>query len=147
MAFVVSDAMVTIPKTRGPDVSLEEIRDLFDDDHVRMALIVDAAGRLLTTIERQDLIAAAELPSSTRIARLGTLVGRTVRPSTLLSAATATLLRERKRRLAVVDDRGRLLGLLCLKRDGTGFCSDEGIRRRAESNSHQVTLPAGCDAA
>jgi CBS domain-containing protein len=146
MAFVVSDVMVTIPKTHGPDVSLEEIRELFADDHVRMALVVDASGRLLTTIERQDLIAAAA-PSSTRIARLGTLVGRTVGPSTLLSAATATLLRARKRRLAVVDDRGRLVGLLCLKRDGTGFCSDEGVRRRAESHSHQQKLPAGFDAA
>jgi CBS domain-containing protein len=125
---------------------LEEIRELFADDHVRMALVVDASGRLLTTIERQDLIAAAA-PSSTRIARLGTLVGRTVGPSTLLSAATATLLRARKRRLAVVDDRGRLVGLLCLKRDGTGFCSDEGVRRRAESHSHQQKLPAGFDAA
>jgi CBS domain-containing protein len=146
MAFVVSDVMVTIPKTHGPDVSLEEIRELFADDHVRMALVVDASGRLLTTIERQDLIAAAA-PSSTRIARLGTLVGRTVGPSTLLSAATATLLHARKRRLAVVDDRGRLVGLLCLKRDGTGFCSDEGVRRRAESHSHQQKLPAGFDAA
>jgi len=33
---------------------------------------------------------------------------------------------------AVVDDRGILLGLLCLKKDGTGYCSDDGVQRRAE---------------
>ena len=145
MTFVVSDAMVTIPKTHGPGVSLEEIRGLFEDDHVRIALIVAADGRLLTTIERQDLLVVAS--GSTPATELGTLVGRTVRPTTPLRFATATLLRERKRRLAVVDDHGRLVGLLCLKRDGTGFCSDEGIRRRAESRSHPEELPAGCDAA
>ena len=145
MAFTVSGAMITVPKTHAVGVSLEEIRELFEDDHVRMALIVGSDGRLLTTIERPDLpMAASGSPPATE---LGTLVGRTVRPSTLLSSATATLLRERKRRLAVVDDRGRLVGLLCLKRDGTGFCSDEGIRRRAESRSHPEELPAGCDAA
>jgi hypothetical protein len=36
-----------------------------------------------------------------------------------------------RRRLAVTDEAGRLLGLLCLKKDGTGYCSDDGIRERA----------------
>jgi hypothetical protein len=45
----------------------------------------------------------------------GSLGGRTAGPADPLGAAAATLLREGRRRLAVVDDSGRLLGLLCLK--------------------------------
>src|SRR5262245_20350958 len=114
--------MVTRPTTHGPDSTLEEIRAFFDDDHVHMALTVAPDRRLITTIERPDLAAPS---ASTPLAGLGTLAERTVGPSDALDAATARLLRGRRRRLAVVDRAGRLLGLLCLKRDGTGYCSDE----------------------
>jgi hypothetical protein len=40
-----------------------------------------------------------------------------------------------RRRVAVVTDGGRLVGLLCLKRSGRGFCSDAGIRARAEERA------------
>jgi hypothetical protein len=94
-----------------------------------MALIIAADGRLITTIERPDL--AAPKSGFASVAQLGTLAGRTARPADLLGDATATLLREGRRRLAVVDDSGRLLGLLCLKRSGAGYCSDQGIHERA----------------
>jgi CBS-domain-containing membrane protein len=123
----VGDVMVTRPKTHGPESGLEKIVAFFSDEHVHMALIVAEDGRLVTTIERPDLAAR---PGSAAVAGLGTLIGRTAGPADLLSAATATLLRKGRRRLAVVDDSGRLLGLLCLKEDGTGYCSDEGIRAR-----------------
>lgn len=122
--------MVTCPKMHGPGSGLETIRAFFEDDHVHMALIVAADGRLVTTIERPDLAAAAS--GSAPVAKLGTLCGRTVAAADPLDAAAAMLLREGRRRLAVVDDSGRLLGLLCLKRDGSGYCSDEGIRERAQ---------------
>lgn len=127
----VCDAMVTRPRTHDPESGLERIRAFFKDDHVHMALIVASDGRLVTTIERPDLMAVAS--SSAQVENLGTLVGRTVRPADPLGTATATLLREGRRRLAVVDDSGRLLGLLCLKKDGIGYCSDEGIRARREA--------------
>jgi len=38
-----------------------------------------------------------------------------------------------RRRLAVVDDGGVLVGLLCLKRTGRGFCSDLDVASRAAS--------------
>jgi signal-transduction protein with cAMP-binding, CBS, and nucleotidyltransferase domain len=127
----VADVMVTRPKVHAPDTGVDEILALFEDDHVHMALIVRNDGRLVTTIERSDL---APRPSrSTPVGALGTLCGRTVGPADAVAAATAALLRDGRRRLAVVDGRGRLLGLLCLKRDGTGFCSDEGIRARARA--------------
>lgn len=37
-----------------------------------------------------------------------------------------------QRRLAVVDADNRLLGLLCLKRDLSGFCTDSGFNARAQ---------------
>jgi hypothetical protein len=142
----VADAMVTCPKTHGPRSGLEKIRAFFEDDHVHVALIVAADGRLVTTIERSDLAAATS--GSASVAKLGTLIGRTAGPADPLGAVTATLLREGRRRLAVVDGSGRLLGLLCLKRDGTGYCSDEGIRERAQRtaqprNQRSHALPAG----
>jgi CBS-domain-containing membrane protein len=126
----VADVMVMCPKTHAPDAELDDILALFEDDHVHMALIVGTDGRLVTTIERSDLVPRPS--SSTPVAALGTLRGRTVGPTNTVAAATAVLLRDGRRRLAVVDGSGRLLGLLCLKRDGTGFCSDEGISARAE---------------
>ena len=136
--------MVPCPKTHGPESGLEKVRAFFEDDHLHMALIVARGGRLVTTIERPDLAAATS--SSTPVAKLGTLIGRTAGPADPLGSATAALLREGRRRLAVVDDSGRLLGLLCLKKDGTGYCSDEGIRERAQratqpQNQHSQ---AGC---
>jgi CBS-domain-containing membrane protein len=127
---LVADAMVTCPETHSPDCGLAAIRAFFTDDHLHMALIVAADGRLLTTIERPDLVISTSVP----VAELGTLTGRTAGPADRLGAATSMLLRQGRRRLAVIDEDRRLLGLLCLKKDGTGYCTDESIRdRRADS--------------
>jgi CBS domain-containing protein len=128
LAATVADAMVTIPKTHPPDVTLDAIRKLFEDDHVRLVLIVAGDRRLVTTIEREDILTAWS--SSARVATLGTLAGRTARPFDSLAPAVAKLERQRGCRLAVIDDDGRLMGLLCLKRDRAGFCTDGGIRAR-----------------
>ena len=124
----VADVMLRFPRTHGPDTGLAEIRELFEDDHVHMALIVTRDGRLLTTIERPDL--ADALPDSGPAREVGTLAGRTAGPADPLAATTAALLRGRRRRLAVVGEYGQLLGLLCLSKDGTGYCSDDGVRAR-----------------
>lgn len=126
---LVADAMVRRPVTHGPESTLEDIRRFFEDDHVHMALVVAADGRLVTTVERHDLSAVSS--GSQPAATLGTLAGRTITPSGGLEAVTAALLRRGSRRLAVIDESGRLVGLLCLKRSGTGYCSSEDIRERA----------------
>jgi hypothetical protein len=125
---LVADAMISCPKTHDLGTTADQIRAFFEDDHVHMALIVRTDRRLVTTIERADL--SARPPVLTLAAELGTLTGRTAGPAQKLDAVTAGLLRERRRRKAVVDDRGRLLGLLCLKKDGSGYCSDLNIRQR-----------------
>ena len=132
----VGDAMVTRPKTEDPAAGVRKIRALFEDDRVHVALIVAGDGRLVTTVERSDLLAAR--PRTRDAAELGTLAGRTVRPWDDLDVATAVLLRDGRRRLAVVDDDGRLVGLLCLKRDRSGFCSDENVAARAAERVRQA---------
>lgn len=125
----VAEAMVTCPKVHGSDCDFKEIRAIFDNDHIHMALIVDRHGRLVTTIERSDLRKVAA--DATPVSELGTLVGRTAGPHEEIAVVMTAMRIDERRRLAVVDRSGRLLGLLCLKRDGSGFCSDEGIRNRA----------------
>jgi CBS domain containing-hemolysin-like protein len=127
----VEEAMVRAPKVMTRDATVESVQELFRDDHIQMALIVAANGVLLTTIERCDLDASH--PNVRRAADLGTLRGRVVTASTPLPVATRRLRRARRRRLAVVDEQGELLGLLCLTRKGDGYCSDEGIRQRASA--------------
>lgn len=140
----VTDVMVTCPKTLGPLSRLDDLRAIFSDDHVHMALVVDPDdGRLITTIERPDIPEAAS--NSAAVTEFGTLVGRTVQASYSLDAATTAMRFEARRRLAVVDDFGRLLGLLCLKRDGTGYCSNEGIRARADERERAYSSsPMSC---
>jgi CBS-domain-containing membrane protein len=130
--------MLTLAKTQTIGTHLEDIYSLFDDEHVHMALIV-ADGRLITTIERSDLV--KPLPGSTPADQLGTLVGRTISPDRPLDEASAMLKGSGRRRLAVVDGSGGLLGLLCLKRDASGYCSDEGVRQRAW-RAHSEPQPA-----
>jgi CBS-domain-containing membrane protein len=126
---LVAQAMVTCPKVHSPYSSVARLRALFEDEHVHMALIVAPDERLLTTIVRSDL--GARVPNATSVVTLGTLAGRTVAPSDPLAPVTAQLRRQQRRRMAVVDATGHLVGLLCLKRDGSGYCSDDGVRARA----------------
>jgi len=143
-ADVAADAMVRRPKTFDTRSTRSDIAAFLADDHVHMALVVANDHRLVTTIERSDLPQAAA--TSMPLNALGTLEGRTVPPDCPLGEATADMLRAGRRRFAVVDDHGLLLGLLCLKRSGDGFCSDEGIALRAAeraSLSRQARVDRG----
>jgi CBS-domain-containing membrane protein len=127
-----------MPKVHPAEVTTAEIQALFTDDHVHMALLVDTNGRLVTTIERGDLNAV----TTSRAADIGTLDNRTMLPDATLDEAIVALQRGRRRRLAVIDVSGRLVGLLCLKRSGDGFCTDEGIRNREAERRRLMTALA-----
>lgn len=129
--YLISNFMITQPKTHGTETTIDEIRAVFADNDVRIVLIVDDDERLVTTLERSDVPIGAE--GSTRAAAAGTLADRTVRPDDTLAHATATLFRQRRRRLAVIDEDGRLVGLLCLKRDASAYCSDADVQERASA--------------
>jgi uncharacterized OsmC-like protein len=129
--------MVNHPKTFGRRATLSDVAAFFLDDHVHMALVVADDRRLITAIERGDLSPSAA--ASTPATALGTLEGRTVSAECPLGEATAAMLHAGRRRLAVVDQYGGLLGLLCLKRSHEGFCSDEGIASRAAERARRCS--------
>lgn len=124
---VVADAMVRIPKVCGLGTSVADARAMLADDHVHALLVVDG-GVLLAVVVRADLVGAT---AGAPAVDVGGLAGRVVGPTADLAAAHRRMADGGIRRLAVVDDEGRLLGLLCLKRSGRGFCDDDGVRARA----------------
>lgn len=123
----VADVMVRRPRTNRVSSTVTDLRRLFADDHVHAALLV-ADGILITVVDRADV--HPSLSGNTPAASLGTRAGRTVGPATPLEKARRQLLTAGRRRLAVVDDQQRLLGLLCLKRSQDGFCSDRDVQAR-----------------
>jgi CBS domain-containing protein len=126
----VLDAMVRGPKVLPADATVADVRALLADEHVHLALLVDG-GRLVGTVSSRDLDGSAG--PADPAARIATMDGRTVAPGVPLGPVRAEMIAASQRRLAVVDDDGRLLGLLCLKRAHTGFCSDRDLAAREDA--------------
>lgn len=127
----VAEHMVRGPKLCGPATTVGDVRELFHDDHVHAALVV-ADGTLLAVVERSDIDSA---PPDLAAQQAGGLHERVVGPDADLDATWRAMTASGRRRLAVVDEQHTLLGLLCLKRSGRGFCSDDDVRERAESRA------------
>ncbi|GAA4915925.1 CBS domain-containing protein [Actinomycetospora succinea] len=119
----VADAMLRRPKVCEPSTTVGQARAMFADDHVHAVLVV-ADDVLLAVVERADLEGA---PDHAPAGERGRLLGRVVGPDADLHETWHAMT---GRRLAVVDTQGRLLGLLCLKRHGRGFCSLEDVAAR-----------------
>jgi len=118
--------MLRQPAVHEPRTTVGELRAYFKDEHVHMALLVEN-GKLVGAVERADLAAADRRDA--HAAEVATLDGRTTAPDVQLTEALAEMRRAGRRRLAVTDG-GALLGLLCLKASGDGFCSDADVRSR-----------------
>ncbi len=141
MDKTVEDVAVRSPKTMRPRATVAEARRaLNEDDHIHMLLVTDAE-RLLGTLLREDLPASAE--DSSFAVDYAVLQGRTIAPGTSAERARQLLCARGERRRALVDHEGRLLGLLCLKRSQTGFCSDDDVRARAVSRDGLADREAG----
>lgn len=121
----VADVMLRHPKVCAAGSSVAQARAMFADDHVHALLIV-ASGALLAVVERPDL---DRVHGRAPARAYGRLSGRVVAPDADLSAIWRAM--AGRRRLAVVDPRGALVGLLCLKRSGRGFCSQADVDARA----------------
>jgi predicted transcriptional regulator len=128
----VADAMVTSPTLHGPQTTVGELRAFFRDDHVHAALLVNGED-LIGVIERADL--EAELSDDMPAAEIATTEGRTIQSDARAGDTLRAMKRTNRRRLAVIDDQGALLGVLCLKASGFGFCSDSDVRRRSAGES------------
>lgn len=124
----VGDAAVTVVKALGPGATIADVEAFFEDDHVHLAVVVEGR-RVLTAIERADLSGAGRPDQPAR--DIGTLVGRCAHADDDLARTSLRMIGQARRRLVVLDDEGRLLGLLCLKRHRRGFCSDEDVLARA----------------
>jgi CBS domain-containing protein len=125
---LVRDVMLRRPKTLPAGARVEEARAALANDHVHLVLLTDG-GTLVGTLTRTDL--PAQVPGSGPALPWSTLRDRTVAATAPADAVPAILAARGLRRLAVVDDDGTLLGLLCLKRRRTGFCSDRDVESRA----------------
>jgi hypothetical protein len=135
----VREVSLASPKVFGSQSRVGHVRELLLDDHVHAALIVHR-GKLLTVIESADI--PIDVPDDFPAKDFGRLVGRTVRPDARAIATLELMRSAGRRRLAVIDVRGNLLGLLCMKRNMTGFCSEADVRAREMERNAGVTLPA-----
>jgi hypothetical protein len=140
----VAEAMLTTPTRHPLPATVREIREFFADEHVHAALIVNPSGYLTAVIERSDL--AHGCADDAAAAQLGRLAGRVAPASANLMETRDAMMASGRRRTAVVDSSGRLLGLLCLKASQTGFCSDEDVRARRAANAAKPAVNRDCAA-
>ncbi|UDY23712.1 CBS domain-containing protein [Nocardioides sp. Kera G14] len=130
----VAGAMLRSPKTCDHRAPVREVLELFAGDHVHCALLVDGT-RLVSVVTAADLLGASpDEPAAPH----GRLRGRTIALHVEAQVALRRMTAEGVRRLAVVSPDGALQGLLCLKRRGDGFCSDEGVAARAAERAVDV---------
>lgn len=115
-----------------PTTRVDEARAALADPHRHMLLVVEG-GHLVGTLTRDDL--GTDAPDEHPALRYARLERRTVAPDAPLDAVHADMLAAGQRRRAVVDEDGVLLGLLCLKTSGRGFCSDAGVAARARESA------------
>jgi predicted transcriptional regulator len=123
----VADAMVKQPKVHPPSTTVAELATFFADEHVHIALLVDDGG-LIGTVERSDLAAAC--PDDAPASVLATTDGRTIDAGVPLPDALTAMRLGGRRRLAVTNAADEVVGLLCLKASGRGFCSDADVEAR-----------------
>jgi CBS domain-containing protein len=124
-----ADAMLRTPVRHSLGATVSDMRDFFRDDHVHAALIVGPTGYLVAVVERSDI--GHSQGADAAAAPLGRLAGRTVREDASPVEIQRTMTAAGRRRAAVVNEDGRLLGLLCLKASRAGFCSEEDVHARA----------------
>jgi CBS domain-containing protein len=128
--------MLRVPKVLPSGARVADASELFEDDHVHAALVVDESGRLCSVVLREDLL---DRDPEDDAAAVGRLEERTIPVDAGLEAAWRAMCELGQRRRAVVDpESGRLVGLLCLKRSGSGFCTDADAAARAADRGSQT---------
>lgn len=137
----VGEAMLRHPTVHPATLSVGEARAVFAEHPKTHLLLLLDGTTLVSTLTRDDLEGADhdDVPA----ARLGSLEHRTVSPDVLLAPTREEMVGTGQRRVAVVGPGMKLLGLLCLKRRLTDFCTDEGVasmrRERAREDGSSST--------
>lgn len=125
--------MLRHPTVHPADMTVAEARAAFAASAKIRVLLLVAGDRLVSTVVRDDLAGSADPASA--VADAGTLTGRCVAADAPLEATFQAMVRDGRRRLAVVEPDGILLGLLCLKQSRSGFCTDEGVAAMRRSRA------------
>jgi len=150
----VADLMRRDAPTVGPEASLEEIIRVLEQSAQRRVVVTDPEGRVLGIITDGDLLrrsgeavrsgllqrlaglftgrkgpSAPLPPSHETAAQLMTAPAITITPETPLAEALGLMLRHGIKRLPVVDQEGRLLGLLGRGSLLQGLLPEEGPGR------------------
>lgn len=116
----VRDVMQARPKTVDARATVADLRRLFENVHVRNALLV-ADGEFVGSVEREQV--EAELPDGAPARNLACSDVPTISPEASAAEARRLLDDAEAWRLVVTGPGGRLEGLLCLNTARTGFCT------------------------
>lgn len=135
----VADAMLRHPTVHPADLCVGDARAAFDVSPKTHLLLLVADGVLISTVTRADL--EIDVDPTVRAADVGTLEGRTIRSDASVTAVRRDMVHGLRRRLAVVDGSMRLVGLLCLKRSLTGFCTDDGVAAMRSARRTSASAP------
>ncbi|ALU73709.1 hypothetical protein H351_31080 (plasmid) [Rhodococcus erythropolis R138] len=127
----VRDVMINYPKRVDSTITIGQAEELFTDEHVHMLLLVENQ-QLVGTLLRTDLH-NTPLPAELPAKPFSVLNGRWIHADHDAVDLLAWMSTQRIRRLAVADETLNLKGLVCLKRTGTGFCSNADVQGRASS--------------
>lgn len=123
----VAEAMLPTPTVLGPAATVADVRTFFQRERVHLAIVADGLGTVLTTLVRDDV---AGVDDAVPAVDVGRWRDRWVDPDESVEPVRERMVRDGVRRLVVVDEDRRLLGLLCLKRRLTGFCSSDDVAAR-----------------
>ena len=135
--------MVTQPKTSPTTLSIGGAHSLLADSHVHMVLLVEER-RLVGTLVREDLPPTGAAATEAALP-YAVLDGRLISPTADAELARLEMSRQAIRRLAVVDDGHRLLGLLCLKASHRWFCADSDVIAREEASESSADARPGSE--
>jgi predicted transcriptional regulator len=117
---LVRDVMVSRPKTLPADASVAALRAQFANPKVQTALLSDG-GRFAGAIAPDELPADAPDDGAARDYARTDLP--TMAPDATMADALDLMDRRGDHRLIVLGDDATLMGLLCLDKTGTGFCT------------------------
>jgi CBS domain-containing protein len=117
----VSEVMIRRPKSLPADATVADARTLFTNPKVLVAPLVEPDGRVLAELGRDDLPSAA---GDAEHAAAYASEPHLIAPDATMRAAIDTLTELDGERLVVVDEDGRLAGMLCLNRSHGRFCME-----------------------
>jgi CBS-domain-containing membrane protein len=125
----IKDVMTTDVVAARSDSSYREMAALLRAHHVSGLPVVDAEGIIVGVVSETDLLTRRATAGRTA-AELMTRPAITTSPDEFVSTVARLMSRRKLRRVPVVDDQGRLVGIICRSDVLSVFSRpDEDIRR------------------